>query len=250
MEYPLDENMRKKLLDEHTKKRLHEICLDHSFVKRGKAYFRVHGDGVLQTIMFQYERVMTHFELKVGLQSMYAEQPKLHFTSSGCIPQYYVFIPLGLDNAVHMIEINNWVDFLVDPPEIQVDQLEKQTIKILDSIDNQQKLADALWKYSPSWVDMEKLAPFLATNQLEKAEKVVNAFLYQHTPRDFKAFFPKENWSHKDYLRYSEMFPQKDHHLLRFHTWIYNNDLNAIRAYLDKNYLTNCEYAKFCMKNR
>ena len=52
------------------------------FLRRGNAYFRIMGDGVLQLLKFEHERCFSHLSLCVGLYSMYSELEQRLFTSS------------------------------------------------------------------------------------------------------------------------------------------------------------------------
>ncbi len=239
MEYPLDKNIINMLSD---------ICLSNSFVKRGKAFFRIYGDGVLQTIKFQYERVFSHYELYFGLQSMYSEPCKNNFTSIGCIPRFYVFLPEGKNSAVTSKEVNGIKEINIDPPLIQIEHLKNHTMKLLNSIATQESLANALCRLNPIWIDSEKIAPFLAQNKLGCAEKVINSILYQHLPLD-KSKFGNIHWSYEDYVRYSEMYPNIDTNFLEIYSWIHRNDQLAIKNYLENNYTINCKLGKFCLKN-
>ena len=57
------------------------------FVRRGSAFFRVWGDGVLQVLKFERNRVDRVHDLSVGVFSMYGRLSPEWFTSSGCIPE-------------------------------------------------------------------------------------------------------------------------------------------------------------------
>lgn len=72
------------------------------FFRRGNAYFRIMGDGVLQLLKFEHERCFSHLSLCVGLYSMYSELEQRLFTSSGCIPQYSVMNFVGKSSAVNV----------------------------------------------------------------------------------------------------------------------------------------------------
>ena len=57
------------------------------FVRRGSAFFRVWGDGVLQVLKFERQRGDRVYDLSVGVFSMYGRLYPEWFTSSGCIPR-------------------------------------------------------------------------------------------------------------------------------------------------------------------
>ena len=57
------------------------------FVRRGSAFFRVWGDGVLQVLKFEYQPGYQVHDLCVGIFSLYGKLYPGWFTSGGCIPR-------------------------------------------------------------------------------------------------------------------------------------------------------------------
>lgn len=105
------------------------------FSRRGDAFFRILGDGVLQVLKFEYEPCFTHYSLNVGLFSMYSELRESWFTSSGCIPRYCVMNFAGKQNAINVkTDENNIYTFNVISPEAQIQTLEESAFPVLDSI--------------------------------------------------------------------------------------------------------------------
>ena len=231
-----------KFIDIQSKIRLAKICKEHHFRKRGNAYFRTIGDGVLQIIKIEYERVFSHFSLKFGLHSMYGAYQKFHFTSFGCITGHYIKNIIGEKTAVSVNHSGQYVSFGIETLEKQLDYLEDTAMDWLDSITTQNALADALCfldnqlDNSIIWNDSLKLVPYLQSRQYSNADKVINHILYQHT-REELGTIP---WSEEDYETYTLHFPGRDLDFLQLHKWIYDNDETAIKAWLQNNYIQNC----------
>ena len=66
------------------------------FVRRGSAFFRVWGDGVLQVLKFERQCGDRVHNLSVGVFSMYGKLYPEWFTSSGCIPRASIASFVGL----------------------------------------------------------------------------------------------------------------------------------------------------------
>ena len=123
---------------------LYKICIDHNFACRGKAFFRVIGDGVLQTIKIQREKTFGGYELFFGLQSMYSNLPKRHFTANGCIPKYYIFSITGKKGALSLEYDHDILLPTIDSAEKQVDFLNNYVISWMDNITTQNELINAI----------------------------------------------------------------------------------------------------------
>ena len=239
-------------LTEMETQRFDRICTSNGFKRRGKAYFRVHSDGILQILKLQYEHRFSHYSLDIGLQSMYSEHLKQWYTSSGCIPRYCITSLKGQPYAVlFKKDANNFVTLTIDTPDEQMDLLEERGISFLDSIKTQRQLAEAIhyldnqFGGSVWWNDSFKLEPYLASCQYELAEKVICTMLQQHGG---KGPDPNIVWSEDDYQQYRKRCLDEDHKWLQIHDWIANSDTESIQNYLQKNYQQNMQYAKFCLK--
>ena len=238
-------------LTEMEQQRLHELCVSNGFKKRGKAYFRVHGDGVLQIIKFQYEPKFTHYSLDIGLQSKYSEHLKRWYTSSGCIPRYCITLLKGQSTAVVLKWVLGFLTYSINSPNEQMDLLEEKGFRFLGSIETQGQLVDAIHYLDRQhgrsiwWNDDFKLEPYLASGQYELAEKVICTMLQQHSGTGPD---PDIVWSEEDYCEYRKRCLEEDHQWLQIHDWIANSDTESIQNYLQKNYQQNMQYAKFCLK--
>lgn len=238
---------------------LADICLANAFIKRGKAFFRVHGDGVFQTVKFEYERVFEHHQLRIGIQSMYSNLEPQHFTSGGCIPHYYVFAPTGKHDAVnHTISEDGMMHVTIDSPDQQIAFLRTSCMSWLESITTQEILAETLYTLEPTrWNNWERIAPYLACQNYDGAEHVISAILHQHgcawggfswndSPWNLQP------WTHDIYEKYYALFSNVDEDLkfLQIHDWIYHKDTKAINDYLQANYARNCQSAKWMKKSK
>lgn len=214
---------------------LHHICVTAGFTKRGKAYFRINGDGVLQVIKLQYERAFSEKILSVGLFSMYGRLEPEWFTSIGCITRYDIL------NCYDQTERS-----LVFAPaiDVQVDMLRRKALSWLDSIVTQKQLITAITKLDRSWNDDLKFAPYLACGEINHAKKVVREILAQH---EF-AYYSRSMMGDHPSLDVLAREEQEDNDLYQLLKMIDRADPEEINNYLQSNYARNRGYAKFCMK--
>ena len=76
------------------------------FVRRGSAFFRVWGDGVLQVLKFERLSIHEVHDLSIGIFSMYGRLYPEWFTSSGCIPRGSIARFVGLRFVDHYLSPN------------------------------------------------------------------------------------------------------------------------------------------------
>lgn len=234
---------------------LYSVATERGFTKRGKAYFRVHGDGVLQVIKFEFERCFSHHSLDIGLHSMYGELQKQWFTSSGCIPRYQVVKLEGKRNTVDLTMENGLTCFAVTTPENQLQILLSKGFDWFETINTQRKLADALCYLdtqgdcSVIWNDSQKLWPYLADENYAMAEKVLSAIIEQHMSvlpyDDEKRTF---GWTEAECEHRRQRILQEDWILRQIQGWIHDDNRSAIQSFLEQNLATNSKFARFCMK--
>lgn len=131
-------------MDHNTFLKMKETCVSNGFSARGKAFFRVHGDGVLQVIHAAKERSIKTPLVSFGLFSMYDDLLPQWFTASGCIPRYTV-LPFLEKNDSYLFysevqEKRSVKELFLE----QVNALDSLVMPWLDQIDTQGKLAKAL----------------------------------------------------------------------------------------------------------
>lgn len=234
------------------------LCKCHGFRKRGKAFFREIGDGVLQVMKYNYRTSPWQQEyITVGLLSMYGELEPQWLTSGGCIPRYHV---RWLDKAVKDrwgCVISSGCLYQEDIDEthtwrIDVPFLESTVIPYLDSVDNQHKAAAAMmyldieaqevYGRQVIWNDDLKYAPFLYSGNYENATKVIQAIISQY---EFAFSRNREIWTSEQCQRFismNEPESQKLQYLLRIAE---NRDAVEARRYLQANYDNNLKLTKF-----
>lgn len=210
---------------------LKSLCVASGFVRKGQAFFRIVGDGVLQVIKCKYERSLRGDILSVGLFSMYGDLQPQWFTASGCIPRY------SITNCFYQ---NNRPLVLAVPLLTQLDMLKTQVLPWLDSIDTQKKLVRAISRLDPRWNDGLKVGPYLACGEGNHAKKVLREILSQH---DFARINRSRYGEEPNGLLKQE---QEDGDLLALLELIDRNDPNEIHDYLMANYVRNMTCAKFC----
>lgn len=239
-----------------------EMCKKHGFSKRGNAFFRVHGDGVLQVLQYSLKRHPFYEEvIYIGLFSMYSELLPQWFTASGCIPTYiekYLETPRwSLETTqklrmaafqhvpaqLHVNDFENVCTFHID-----LKGLETVMFPFLDAITTQKAMLrgiESLEQCSspvpPSqgdkgkrWTDSRKFAAYLACGEVENAARIEQSLL--------ALCLRQENPSQlcmEDIDRHREKI-----------ALALSGDPEKINGYLQSNYVHNCELASFCMRKR
>lgn len=244
------------------------------FVRRGSAFFRVWGDGVLQVLKFERQRIYQVQDLHVGVFSMYGRLYPEWFTSSGCIPRASIASFIGLRFVDYYLSPNCFTktgngQFLYDgfpvtvepkqwlrdengerwkyyfTPEQQVHILLEKVLPWLNEMTSQSLAAKAMYKITPVPNDSLRFDAHLAAGEWIEAEQTMDAIMRQHADAQasWERTFSKE--------KYEEMVARqevRDAPLKAAHKMVQEKDEDAIRTYLSDNYQRNCELAKFCMK--
>ena len=244
------------------------------FVRRGSAYFRVWGDGVLQVLKFQRQRVYQVHDLSVGVFSMYGRLYPEWFTSSGCIPRgsvasfiglrfvdghlsptcftktdngqfFYDGFPVSVDATQRLWDENgeHWKYFFT--AEQQVHILVEKVLPWLNGMTNQSLAAKAMYEIHPVPNDSLRFDAHLAAGEWIQAEQAMSAILNQHA--DARASW-KRTFSQDEYEEMVARQEARDEPLIAAHKMVQEKDEDAISSYLRENYKRNCGLAKFCMQ--
>lgn len=216
-------------------------CIANGFHRRGTAFFRIIGDGVLQVLKYDKSRVPYNPILLVGLFSLYGEIDPFWLTSRGCIPRYWVYTLI--------CPFEPTTKFILSGPEMkeQMAVLTEQGFLWLDSITDQATLVDAICKLdismrgSISWNDMEKFAPFLSCNNFTSAEKVIQAHIEQYLSA-------RERNSNHINEATVERYLTDMHKFEELLEMVQNKDVEKMQMFLSKNYSQNIQYTMFCKK--
>jgi hypothetical protein len=208
------------------------MCKANGFHRRGTAFFRVVGDGVLQVLKYEKEHMCIHPRIAVGFFSLYGKIDAQWVTSFGCIPRYELFkMFYNVPTSVFEMDIDR-----------QLELLELYGFEWLDSITDQEALVCAICALEqadvPSqirWNDDLKYAPYLQTRQYYNAEKVLAAIVEQHYSA--KQIRVCSEWEKEQMLHYEGLL-----NLVR------SKNEDRIKEYLSDNYQRNIELCKFCMK--
>ena len=244
------------------------------FVRRGSAFFRVWGDGVLQVLKFERQRGDRVHDLSIGIFSMYGRLYPEWFTSSGCIPRgsiasfvglrfvdyylspncfaktdngqfFYDGFPVSVDSTQRMWDDNGerWRYYFT--AEQQVHILVEKVLPWLNDMTSQSLAAKAMYEIWPVPNDSLRFDAHLAAGEWAQAEQTMTAILDQHADAkaSWKRTFPQD--------KYAEMVARqevRDVPLKAAHKMVQEKDEKAIRSYLQENYMKNCQLAKFCMK--
>lgn len=244
------------------------------FVRRGSAFFRVWGDGVLQVLKFERHSIFEVQDLSIGIFSMYGRLYPEWFTSSGCIPRgsiasfvglrfvdYYLSpdsftktdngqflykgFPVSVDSTQKMWDENGerWKYYFT--PEQQIHILTEKVLPWLNEMATQASAAKAMFEIHPFPNDSLRFDAHLAAGEWIQAEQTMAAIMKQHADAQasWKQTFSKE--------KYDEMVARQDYRdvpLKAAYKMVQEKNEDAIRTYLSNNHKRNCELAKFCMK--
>lgn len=233
------------------KKIITQLLCDHGFKRRGAAYFRVYGDGVFQVLKYVTERTCKGLMLRIGLNSMYSEMQPQWFTSSNCLVRHELAKVIGERYTANLGDLSNGFVLQAYSLEQQLQILEQYGVHFLNSMGTQQQLLEKVhqletaWGGSVRWNDSTKIAPYLVTNNLQMAEKVVDAILDQHV------IASNVNQKHMPEEVYLEWKKREEAYDVMFHEikkMIQQKNIDKIQCYLQRNYEINCQLARFCMK--
>lgn len=219
-------------MDEFSFQKMRTLCRSAGFAQKGKAFFRVWGDGVLQVVKCQYERVFRADMLYVGLHSMYGPLQPRHFTAGGCIARYPVsncYLLNGLPSASTI--------------EAQLDMLKNGVMPWLDTIDTQKKLVTTISKLDGRWNDSAKIGPFLACGEHNHAKKVIKEIIGAYSYAMVRSVRPKDS-SVEDMVTRVRQEKEPYYGIIE----IIDRGEEAIAAYLQSNFEENLHYAKFCVE--
>lgn len=218
-------------------------CMSHGFHCRGKAFFRVIGDGVLQVLQYDNSSRLYNHTIRVGLFSLYGEIEKQWLTAYGCIPRYRLFtlftqLPKTFYHILKQLEIG-----------VQLVLLENMGFQWLDGVTSQQRLAEAICELDMAdmgdirWNDMLKIAPFLMTGQYGNAQKVLESMICQHelAIASYQKDFEPET-SKQLILGVSQDI---DAYKLKL-GWIQERNTEAIHQYTSYNFAYNRNQTAFC----
>ena len=220
------------------------VCKTHGFYRKGNAMFRVHGDGVLQIIKLDRDRLSRELTISLGLQSMYSELRPQWFTSYGCIPRYCILDVLCTESSNPFDYRHELLRY-----ERELTALREKGFEWLDSIDTQAGLADAICQLDISatgrilWNDAMKIAPFLCSEQYELAGRVVSTIIDLHD----NAIEANQKWmSEEKFEAYVKRYQGNYEKYVELFEMISNHDLAKIQGYLKNNYTLSFSYVKFC----
>ena len=244
------------------------------FVRRGSAFFRVWGDGVLQVLKFERERGDRVPDLRIGIFSMYGNLLAQWFTSGGCIPRgsvvefiglrdvdgwilpnrltrtdddqfLYRGIPVSIDPTMQLLDPHGelWSYYVTVEQQIRI--FREKVLPWLNDMTTQSLAAKGMYKIHPVLNDSLRFDAHLASGEWTQAEQAMGAILKQHG-------FALSSWEHSESPeRFAQMVTQqndRDAFLWAAYGMVKSKNREAISAYLNENYSRNCELAKFCMK--
>jgi len=239
---------------------IYNILKPHSFVRKGKAFFRVTGDGVLQVVKLEREKCIGGFShvIRFGLFSMYGYLYPAWLSSAGSIPQYNAVNLIGEKDIDIVYQNDGIYSFSIITVPEQIEILRTHTVPFLNSINTQNDLIKALQKFDTIslhedyiMMDMHLFAPYLYTGQIESAKALVVKYLCLNE-------IPGEQWGTKEeiieakkkLLKSGQRLTPFDYQLAEKADLVRNGSGETIGQWLRTNYQNNISLAKFCMKSR
>lgn len=244
------------------------------FERRGDAFFRVWGDGVLQVLKFERQRVYQVHDLSVGVFSMYGKLSPEWFTSGGCIPRgsvasfvglrfvdghlspncftktdngqfFYDGFPVSVDATQRLWDENgeHWKYTFTAEQQVQI--LIKKVLPWLNDMTNQSLAAKAMYEIWPVPNDSLRFDAHLAAGEWIQAEQAMSAILNQHA--DARASWER-TFSKDAFAKMAARQEARDVPLKAALKMVQEKNEETIGSYLSDNYKRNCELAKFCMK--
>lgn len=234
------------MIDKSTAEDLKLLLTNQGFKKRGNAYFRVIGDGVLQNIKYEYERVDAIHILRFGMHSLYGEILPQWLTSSGCIPNHCIFDIIKGQKEKKLRLQNQEIS-----AREQFDFLREVGIARMNAVTTQNLLADFLCRTDENesgkiyWQDSRKIAPFLAIKDYDSAEKILSKVLVQH----YSAVLSYVDCFDNEMIIQSlKRLAAEDEGMMNMYLNLYLNHYEWIPDYLKKNYLKNIELCRTLIK--
>ena len=210
-----------------------DICTAAGFTPKGRAFFRVVGDGVLQVVKCQYERRLHADFVYIGLHSMYSALHPRYFTATGCTARYSI---------VNCVEQNNRPQVCAPNQQMQLQMLQDQVVSWLNGLNTQKKLLSAISKLDNRWNDSTKIGPYLACGECNHAKKVIKAIIGDHAFSQIRKTAKCEETVDELLARvYNEQ--ESCYGIIE----IIDRGNDAIRTYLQTNYTKNIQRAKFCV---
>lgn len=215
-----------------------EALLANNFIKKGSAFFRIIGDGVVQAVKYSYQPHgdVRHI-LSLGLTSMYAELSVDDFSSFGCCLKYEVANVCGIrdtsaddDQELLLIQkVLPWLNKMVSQ------RLLLEGIHYIEMV----RSGEIYWQNS------YKVEIFLICQEYDFAERVIKTILKQHS--DVRCIGYSElvdRLSPKQLDQKMRRLDRYDYELLQKLSLVQDRDAARIQHYLEQNFLENCVLAK------
>ena len=228
---------------------LANLCESNNFIRRGRAFFRNHGDGVLQVLKVEKIRHWDAYEISLDLFSMYDEELESRsFSAKSCDVRYALVIFCGKQCAEYSEKVGDHYESRIISLDAQVALLEKTVMPFLDNIRTQAQLAAAMCKldeltYNMTviWNDLHKYTPFLSSGDYLSAQKVIQSILSQHKSAMESR---KETASPQQYEEYCAFIHEQDKLLHQKLQLARSEERAAIETLLKENFERNCKLSR------
>lgn len=207
------------------------------FKKCGSAYFRILEDEVLQILKFEYERVFSHYVLRIGLFSLYSNLNPAWLSSKGCIPQYDIVQYVNYRNSIITHNLDELFSVCTFTPEQQIEILLQYALPRLNNISSQLKLVQEMdyLEQKENDLDIFRIAPLLYIRNYSRAKNIVLAIRDQRF--EWRTFAEKELNATKNENKKRNLLArlELDYMLDTLLNLIETGNEERIREYLNKN---------------
>ncbi len=184
------------------------------FIKRGNSYFRLIGDGVLETVKIEYEPHEGAHYLRFGLTSMYSDLLDTYFVPMGCVCSYnsMSFAGKGIQKITRWIKDNGkYLPQEVTSPEDLLAIRQFQGVKMYA----ESPLPDGMGKRKVCWIFNGKnyisREPFSLEEQIvvlrEYGVPILNRILNQNQLVSAMCHFDTVEMGHVDMLDLGKFAP-------------------------------------------
>lgn len=231
---------------------LEMFCCAKHFVRRGTAFIRVHGDGVLQILKVEKIPYWDAYEIFLDVFSMYDELDSGVFSAKGCVARYALVLFCGKHSAEYTEKVGDHYEGRIISLDMQVSLLKKTVMPFLDNIRTQAQLVNAMCKldelaYSKIlWNDIHKYVPFLYSGDYLSAQKVILAILEQHK---FAAERRRLTLSSQDYEAFRTKLQEEDWMFIRKLQIAELGDSAAMKEHFQSCFERNCKLSKLVKPN-
>ncbi len=254
-----------------------DILCSHEFRRFKNVFYKTQASGIVCIVHFEAvkDKKCLSYILEFALESLYSELPEYPYSNMGCITRYPVINLFEAQSATFIRSAkepddkgeHRWNRAVV-PPREQIEVMREQLFPLLDRIQTQEQLVQAMTemeilrdgKEDP--LAIEKYSPLLYMQRYQEAGTIIqnwlkklgipeeawrsNAFMEEYARSSFQNLDTKYDGFDKRLLvKTAEKRLKALQHIQYLLQLAENSDDEDAIAYLRKNYTTNVTYLQF-----